>query len=155
MKHFISHRGNINGVFESCENEPTYIDITIKKGYDVEIDIWYVDGLLYLGHDKPQYCINMRWIRDRFMRLWIHCKNLEAINYFSDCGYEINYFWHENDKITLTSKNIIWAYPTKETIINSIAVLPELNNPNLNGYLGVCSDFVEKYKNEDITNIRD
>jgi len=53
----ISHRGNINGKFESYENEPTYIDLALSKGYDVEIDVWYVDGLLYLGHDKPQYGI--------------------------------------------------------------------------------------------------
>jgi len=37
----ISHRGNINGRFESWENEPTYIDKAIAEGYDVEIDIWH------------------------------------------------------------------------------------------------------------------
>jgi len=61
----ISHRGNINGKFESYENEPNYIDLAIKKGYDVEVDIWYIGNILYLGHDKPQYEIDFRWIRDR------------------------------------------------------------------------------------------
>jgi hypothetical protein len=30
----IAHRGNVNGRFESYENEPNYIDLAIKKGYD-------------------------------------------------------------------------------------------------------------------------
>lgn len=154
MKYFISHRGNINGVIESDENNPVYIDLALKKGYDVEIDVWYVGGELWLGHDKPQYNVEFRWFRDRLSNLWVHCKNVEAINYFSDCGYEINYFWHENDKVTLTSKRIIWAYPSKETITNSIAVMPEIYNPSLIGYLGICSDYIENYKNEYTINIR-
>ena len=85
----ISHRGNTNGKFESYENEPNYIDLALSKGYDVEIDIWYVDGLLYLGHDKPQYGIDFRWIRDRINRLWVHCKNVDAVIYFKDSGYDV------------------------------------------------------------------
>ena len=52
---YIAHRGNINGKFESYENEPNYIDRAIELGYDVEIDLWWVDGRTYLGHDEPQY----------------------------------------------------------------------------------------------------
>ena len=141
----ISHRGNINGRFESYENEPNYIDLALSKGYDVEVDVWYVDGLIYLGHDEPQYVVNFRWIRDRFNKLWIHCKNVESINYFKDCGYDINYFWHENDTITLTSLNHIWAYPGKQPINNSIAVMPEINDDDLSKCFGICSDNVEQY----------
>ena len=54
----ISHRGNTNGKFESYENEPMYIDKAISQGFDVEIDVWMIDGILFLGHDKPQYGIN-------------------------------------------------------------------------------------------------
>lgn len=155
MKRFISHRGNINGKMESWENEPTYIDLAIKKGYEVEIDIWYVDGVLWLGHDKPQYGgIELRWLRDRLGKLWIHCKNKEAMEFFYENGYEFNYFWHENDDMTLTSIGVIWAYPNKQQIKNSIAVLPELHDDDISVCLGVCSDFIEKYKN-DFTKLRD
>ncbi len=72
---YIAHRGNTNGRFESYENEPTYIDLAIKKGFDVEIDVWFIDGILYLGHDEAQYGSDFRWFRDRLSKIWIHCKN--------------------------------------------------------------------------------
>jgi hypothetical protein len=131
---------------ESHENEPTYIDLAIKKGYDVEVDVWYKDSMLWLGHDKPDYGIEFSWFRDRMSKLWIHCKNIEAVNYFKDCHYELNYFWHQEDDIALTSLNHIWAYPGKQPIKNSIAVIPELNKDDVSNCLGVCSDFIEKYK---------
>jgi hypothetical protein len=81
----ISHRGNINGRFESWENEPTYIDKAISEGYEVEVDVWYKDKILWLGHDKPDFGIDFRWVRDRISKLWVHCKNVEAILYFKDC----------------------------------------------------------------------
>jgi len=143
----IAHRGNTNGRFESYENEPMYIDLAIQKGYDVEIDVWYKDNVLWLGHDKPDYGIDFRWFRDRIDKLWIHCKNIEAVVYFKDIfeNYPFNYFWHDTDDVTLTSCNYIWAYPGKQPIRNSIAVMPELNDDDVSQCIGVCSDFVEKY----------
>lgn len=142
----ISHRGNINGRMESWENEPTYIDLAISKGYDVEIDVWYKDGLLWLGHDRPDYEIDFTWIRDRVTKLWVHCKNIESVVYFKNCNYDINYFWHQEDTLTLTSQNYIWVYPGKQPVKNSIAVMPEVNNDNITECLGICSDIIENYK---------
>ena len=67
----IAHRGNTNGRFESWENEPTYIDKAINEGFDVEIDVWFVGGILYLGHDKPDYGVDTRWLIERSDKLWI------------------------------------------------------------------------------------
>ena len=148
----ISHRGNIGGKFESYENEPNYIDLAISKGYDVEVDVWYIDGVLFLGHDNPKYGVDFKWFRDRLTKLWIHCKNVESVIYFKGCGHEFNYFWHELDTITLTSLNYIWAYPGKQPIKNSIAVMPEINNDILAECLGICSDNISLYndKNDNI-----
>jgi hypothetical protein len=142
----ISHRGNINGRFESYENQPTYIDKAILDGYDVEIDVWVSNGNLFLGHDNPQYGVDLRWFRDRISKLWIHCKNIEAVNYFQECHLDFNYFWHETDTITLTSLNHIWAYPGKQPIKNSIAVMPEINGDAISQCLGICSDYITIYK---------
>lgn len=150
----IAHRGNTNGSFESYENEPNYIDLAISRGYDVEVDVWFIDKILYLGHDKPQYGVNFSWFRDRIGKLWIHCKNIDAVSFFNENHYEFNYFWHENDTITLTSLNNIWAFPNKQPIKGSIAVMPELNNDDVSQCMGICSDYVEKYKNEFFINIR-
>ena len=141
----ISHRGNINGRFESYENKPTYIDLAISEGYDVEVDVWYVDKTLFLGHDKPQYAIDFKWFIDRINKIWIHCKNLESISFFKSSSYTFNYFWHENDTITLTSNNDIWAYPGKQPIEKSIAVMPEINNDDITKCVGICSDYIKKY----------
>ena len=141
----ISHRGNLNGPFESWENEPTYIDLAIKKGYDVEVDVWVKDNLLWLGHDKPQYGVDFKWFTNRLNKLWVHCKNIEALTFFKCCGYSINYFWHETDTITLTSLNYIWAYPGKQPIKDSIAVMPEINSDDISKAIGICSDYISKY----------
>jgi hypothetical protein len=141
----IAHRGNVNGRLESWENEPTYIDLAISKGYDVEVDVWYKDDMLWLGHDEPQYGVTLQFFKDRIFNLWVHCKNIEAINYFKITQYEFNYFWHETDTIALTSLNYIWAFPGKQPIKNSIAVMPEIFNDDVSNAIGICSDFIEKY----------
>ena len=142
----ISHRGNINGPNPKMENEPKYIANAILQGYEVEVDIWFIDNVLYLGHDKPQYSVDFRWFRDKITKLWIHCKNIEAVVFFKECGNDINYFWHEEDTLTLTSQHHLWAYPGKQPIKNSIAVMPEINNDNISQCSGICSDFIKNYK---------
>ena len=148
---YISHRGNINGKIEEAENNPDYIQDTIRLGYDVEIDVWYIDGEWWLGHDGPQYKTDLEWIEERSQNLWVHCKNIEAVEYFyeneNDCK-EINWFWHEEDTLTLTSYGYIWAYPGKQPIKKSIAVMPEIHNDNISYCIGICSDYIQKYKDE-------
>ena len=144
----ISHRGNINGKQHSLENQPDYILKAIEQGYDVEIDIWYTDKFM-LGHDKPQYEFPFDLLEKFHTKLWIHCKNIKAItkikhNY--ELNTRLNYFWHEHDAITLTSKGYIWAYPGKQPIEGSIAVMPELGNDDISQCKGVCSDFIINYK---------
>jgi hypothetical protein len=144
----ISHRGNINGKNTERENHPDYIDETIALGYDVEIDLWIQKDDLYLGHDEPQYKVSTKWLEQRLHKLWIHCKNIPALEYahwFTD-RKDLNYFWHEEDTLTLTSQNYIWAYPGKQPIKNSIAVMPEIHNEDVLQCLGVCSDYIQNYK---------
>jgi hypothetical protein len=144
----ISHRGNLNGKFIDLENSPEYIDKAIKLGYQVEIDIWYKDEKLWLGHDFPRYEISYNWLQYRSELLWIHCKNANSLEYFYRINKNnnlFNYFWHENDLVTLTSKGFIWAYPGKQPIVDSIAVLPEIFNDETSSSLGVCSDLIVNY----------
>jgi hypothetical protein len=145
----ISHRGNINGKQPNKENHPDYIWEAIRKEYHVEIDVWFVNGKLKLGHDAPQYDFPFDLFENHYSKLWIHCKNLEAIvelNKFDKIGSRLNYFWHQTDDITLTSKGYIWAYPGKQPIENSIAVMPEINNDDVSKCIGVCSDYIINYK---------
>jgi hypothetical protein len=143
----ISHRGNIVGAFESSENEPAYIDKAISEGYDVEVDLWMLGEILYLGHDIPQYTIPVSWLDDRKNKLWVHCKNIEALYFLKKNNSELNYFWHQKDDVTLTSLGFFWTYPGKVLTENSIAVMPEIDAfENIDLAYGICSDHIEKYK---------
>ena len=145
----IAHRGNILGPNPLKENSPDYIDEAIRLGYDVEIDVRIVEGELYFGHDEPQYNVPMLWIVHRKDSLWIHCKNLEALENFSSSRIDFNCFWHQEDDFTLTTKKYIWTYPDKPHSSRSVIVMPENNTPKenlkdllaLNCY-GICSDYV-------------
>lgn len=144
----ISHRGNIEGKNLELENKPSYIQKAIQLGFNVEIDVWFNNKFM-LGHDKPEYDFSFDLISNFHTKLWLHCKNIEALTQFNlidPLGSQLNYFWHEKDTVTLTSKNYIWAYPGKQPIKNSIAVMPELNNDNLSQCVGVCSDYIQNYK---------
>jgi len=144
---FIAHRGLFQGPDKKLENHPDQIKKALDNGYDCEIDIWLVDHQLYLGHDEPTYHIG-----DGFLKqpgLWIHAKNSEALHWLVTT--DLNYFWHENDAYTLTSKGWIWAYPGQPVNKNSIQVMPEMADPSLKNVCydayAVCSDFVEGIKN--------
>jgi hypothetical protein len=148
MLKLISHRGNITGPIPEKENHPEYILAALQEGYEVEIDVWFENEKFMLGHDEPQYEFPFELLDKNYSKLWIHCKNLEALSVLTNLdpnGQKVNYFWHENDKVTLTSKNIIWSHPNDFPIKNSIAVLPEVNNYNVSECLGVCSDYIKNY----------
>lgn len=142
----ISHRGNLTGPEKQYENNPDRIDYCISLGLDVEVDVWDLNGQWFLGHDYPHHKIDIEFLKERKNNLWIHCKNVESLNLcFST---DLNYFWHENDTYTLTSKKYIWTYPGKELTNNSVSVMPEwdISIEKLSDYkpncYGVCSDYI-------------
>lgn len=147
----ISHRGNIDGPNPNKENKPSYISNAINTGFNVEVDFWFVNKKFYLGHDEPEYDVPFEWFVNNHTKLWIHCKNIDAINKLVEIdrnGVYLNYFWHQEDKVTLTSKGYLWAYPGV-ICDNAITVLPEQNmkmtKEDIKDYLGVCSDYIMSY----------
>jgi hypothetical protein len=140
----ISHRGNLNGKIEEKENHPSYIDEALNQGFEVEIDMWEINGRTYLGHDEPQYKVDDKWLSERMDNLWVHCKNVELLNWIRSTS--LHWFWHEEDTLTLTSKGYLWVYPGKQPIKGSIAVMPEMYNDDLNACVGICSDYIINYK---------
>jgi hypothetical protein len=138
----ISHRGNLNGPNKDLENNPEYLNKAISLGYDVEVDTWYLNHKIYLGHDFPQHEVDEDYIRSISDKAWFHCKDFGAIEFFSSNKHEYNYFWHESDKFTLTSKGFIWTYPGEQTSINSVIVDLSPDAKQNNNCYGVCSDYV-------------
>ena len=138
----IAHRGNTAGINIERENSPEYIHEALKKGFNVEIDVWLEKDKWFLGHDKPQYEIELTFLLHNF--LWCHAKNIEAFKEM--LGRGVHCFWHQEDDVTLTSNGYIWTYPGKKLTTKSICVLPEKTNYKNISCAGICSDFVQDYK---------
>ena len=137
----ISHRGNISGKNSKLENNPDYI-IEAKKGFDVEVDVWFKNNKFYLGHDYPKFEVKQKFLKQK--KIWCHAKNFQAISALNKI--KAHYFWHQKDDYTITSKGIIWVYPGKKLIKNSICVLPKNTRKLPISCLGICSDYIEKFR---------
>jgi hypothetical protein len=139
----IAHRGLINGPDKNIENTVEQINLALHRGYDCEVDVWYKDNAWFLGHAEPKTLVDFLFLVRA--GLWLHAKNIDALHMLKYTG--LNYFWHQNDDFTLTSKGYIWTYPGKALTSNSICVLPEWDDPTLSNVknlkcFGICSDFV-------------
>ncbi len=144
----ISHRGNITKKIPEKENTISHINNALNEGYYVEIDVWFKDSKWYLGHDYPNIQVDYSFINNP--KFFLHTKNKNALFALHEANYSINaeYFWHENDTYTLTSKNNIWVYVGMPLLPNSICVLPEQSlSGDINLCKGICSDVIYNYKN--------
>ena len=145
---YIAHRGNMNGP-SALENHPDHIREALQAGFDVEVDVWLIDGDIWFGHNEPQYPAHITVLNNRY---WLHCKNIEALRFFG--GIEINeanVFWYESDDYTLTNKRFIWTNIGKDLTGRSIMVMPEVTDSTLENTLdvdcaGICSDWIQKIK---------
>ena len=142
---FISHRGNLQGAEPHRENTERQIVRCINLGFDVEIDLWYLNNTYWLGHDEACYKTSRDFLFRHKEKLWCHAKNHKA--FFNLLKDNLHCFWHDDDTYTLTSKSIIWAYPGSKLNNRCICVMPEKSPPKkLKKVLGICSDHIIKYK---------
>lgn len=140
----ISHRGNLNGPNPQRENMEDYIDEALNAGFQCEVDLWQEKNKLYLGHDEPMYEVEYDFLASRGVHLIVHAKNFGALSYLYMTN--LNYFWHQTDEYTLTSRRWIWMYSGNRTFNSySIMACPEdagfYNRDDLPDIGGVCTDF--------------
>lgn len=141
----ISHRGNIKGSLPDKENRPSYIDCAIALGYDVEIDVRFINNTYYLGHDEPQYKVNEKWLEERINRLWIHCKNIDAAIKISQLNKNYIFFGHSNDPYVIISNKKIWCHALTSAITNE-CVVPLMSEKDIEEYsfsipYAACTDY--------------
>jgi len=136
----VSHRGCLYGPCIETENKPDQIVNTLSLGFPVEIDVWKSGDRFLLGHDEGKYEVVPTFFNND---MYIHCKNLEAVEYFKNT--KLNWFWHNKDKMTLTSKGVAWCYPG---VFVSGGITVELGKPKYikQDILGVCTDYPIKWK---------
>ena len=102
----IAHRGNTKGKTEH-ENRPGYL-MNASQNHFVEVDVWYIEDKIFLGHDEPTYEVSIDFVKNE--KFFCHAKNIEALHRMLE-EPDIHCFWHENDLVTLTSKGYVWKYP--------------------------------------------
>jgi|JI10StandDraft_1071094.scaffolds.fasta_scaffold07924_13 hypothetical protein len=139
----ISHRGNINGRIVDRENSPNYIDHAINNGFDVEIDVRWKYGL-YLGHDFPVHKTSIEWLYKRRNSLWIHVKDIKAMEQLVNSPFRC--FFHEKERHTIISNSkYIWTHDLSECL--GISIIPLLSKdetilyPNYLHAAGICTDY--------------
>lgn len=144
---YISHRGNLQGRDIKTENTIDQISVCLDMNLYVEIDLWYEHDLFMLGHDKPQYHIDIDFLLQNKSNLWCHAKNADAL--FKLNEYNLHHFWHDKDHYTITSHGFIWSYPGSELNHKCIAVMPETaaySIKKLRVAYGICSDNIGYYQ---------
>jgi hypothetical protein len=139
----IAHRGNLNGSNPAFENQPNYLIKAVENGFDVEVDVWVIDGQYFLGHDNPSYKVSLEFLYS--LPGWFHAKNINAMEQMK--ADNLHYFWHQTDNYTLTSKGIPWCFPG---YVNryGICVLSDKTNINIKSIrcFGICTDYPLFYK---------
>lgn len=155
----ISHRGNINGPNPEFENSPEYINAAITCGYNVEIDLWGIKCdnnkiILSLGHDDPNYNINIQWLYERSRKLFIHAKNFLAVSFLMANKQKdflgLRFFFHEKERYSLIANtSLVWCHDMSE--VNNFSIVPLISRQDISLWenkpvFGICSDYVEKLK---------
>lgn len=136
----VSHRGNLNGPCE-LENHPSQINKALKLFF-VEIDVWYIDKNWFLGHDKPQYQISFDFFTDK---MYIHCKNFEALEQLESLNTNLKYFWQTNEKFSFIRNDKLWCNYNIYTN-NGITVELLYNDKIFDKDIrGICTDFPLSY----------
>ena len=148
----ISHRGNVNGSVPEKENRPSYIDSAIQLNYEVEVDLRFINGEFWLGHDTPQYKIEIPWMVKRKQYLWFHCKDKNSVIELINLNKEFKFFCHTNDNFVLTNTNKIWVHDL-EGVINNTCIIPLINMEEIirikeRRAYAICTDYPNFLKNE-------
>lgn len=122
----ISHRGNLTGPDKKNENTAKALLNRIEEGFEVEADVWLVDGELRLGHDEPRGTFVTKYgkkLWEKRHKIWFHAKNSAALHHLLDRG--LTCFFHNKDKFTLTSKGVVWVHPEYRALPGAVKVLSE------------------------------
>lgn len=125
----------MNGKDAHNENSIKAVSLAIDAGFDVEVDVWFKKNKFYLGHDLPQYEVDIDFLLNE--KIWCHAKNSESLYQLMLSG--VHCFWHQNDDFTITSRKMIWCYPGK---ICTNGIVVSLGEPMKfkKDICGVCTD---------------
>lgn len=142
----ICHRGNLTGPNKDMENNFGVLIQRAIQGYHVELDVWYHEKHIWLGHDKPEYKITLDWLASSKRRL-IHAKDGKTFEYLlHECGkraLDLHVFYHTQEDYVLTNKGLVICYPGKPLLEGSLCMMPEraqYSIEDLQKCFSICTD---------------
>ena len=144
----ICHRGNIQKPQKELENNFGILIQRAIQGQYVEVDVWYHEQHLWLGHDKPEYKITLEWLAADKRRL-IHAKDGKTLEHLlQETGrkaLDLHVFYHTDEDYVLTNKGLVICYPGKPLLEGSLCMMPEraqYKEEELMKSFSVCSDTI-------------
>lgn len=144
----ICHRGNVNGSVKELENNFGVLIQRSIQGHYVEVDVWYHENHLWLGHDKPEYKITLEWLAADKRRL-IHAKDGKTLEHLlQESGrkaLDLHVFYHTDEDYVLTNKGLVICYPGKPLLQGSLCMMPEraqYSQQELLKSFAICSDTI-------------
>ena len=164
MPEIIAHRANLNSIEPTFENRIKSIESALNKGFKVEVDVRFHLDRVYLGHDAAQEILPANFYGEQ--DIYFHCKDMQSLLTFQRYYRGSNFFTHDNDEATITSRGMLWIHPetlpglyqdhTDFDFSRAIAVLPErkgilYNDAHLRflgKFYGICTDYPMRYKEE-------
>ena len=90
---YISYLGIFDGKDYEDANTPPQISKALQAGFSCLIDVWRIDGVLYVGTESMPIEVTQKYIQGP--RFYINCMNDEIKEWIVDQPTQLfpNYFW--------------------------------------------------------------
>lgn len=149
--YYISYQGIFDGTNYENANTPPQISKAIQAGYSCMVDVWRIDGKLYVGNGNPNIEITEKYVQGP--RFWINAQNDEMKEWIVTKPAKLypNYFWFDTPTpppAYVTASNGKLITPGTVPINNdSVMFLPEIQDRSLFSTVklkcyGICSTYL-------------
>jgi len=156
---YISYQGIFNGTNFEDAATPTQITKSMNAGFSTMVNVWRIDGVLFLGVTQPITEVTEQYLQGP--RFWLNAMNNEMQVWIVTQSSTLypNYFWFptatESTPVTASNGKIITP-GTVPVNNSSVIFLPEIQDRAMFSTVhlrcfGVCSNylsFIKRMRNE-------
>lgn len=146
---FIAHRGNTEGP-SALENTARHIEAALDQGFDVEVDVRYIDGAYCLGHDYVTQQVPLNFLARK--GVWVHAKDPDTFEHLASLGAHgvysiIHTFYQRDDAISLTTRGYYWTHINNPVSSKHSIIMPTGTGSKIDTLChGVCTDYAKAFR---------
>lgn len=100
----IAKRGLFEGPNYETENSLDQIKLALCRGFDVEVDVRFIDGKYWLGHDKPQYETTLEFLTNK--KIWVHAKDTITYDAIRSHKFHPKVFVHDEEDYAVVTETM-------------------------------------------------